>query len=135
MIKKLSNAYAPSAKEEEVRDIIINELSDFYTDIRVDNLGNLIIHKPGKKKCIALTAPMDEVSFLITHVKNENTLIGTSICNVKPKTLQNIIVIDKNRQNYILSNISKLVNIIRALQILNFMVKLYRGKEQNDGRL
>ena len=45
MIKKLSNAYAPSAKEEEVRKIIIKELEDFYTDIKVDSLGNLIIHK------------------------------------------------------------------------------------------
>ena len=117
MIKKLSNSYSPSAKEEEVREIIIKELSDFYSDIRVDDLGNLIIHKPGKKKCIALTSPMDEVSFIITHIKNDKNLIGTSVCDVKSKTLQNITVIDKNRQKYILSKLPN--NIDEYVKISN----------------
>lgn len=118
MIKKLSNVYAPSAKEEEVRKIIIKELSDFYTDIKIDNLGNLIIHKPGKKKKIAITAPMDEVSFVVTHRKDNNNLIATSVCAVKCNTLQNISVVDENKENYILSktpnsssNIEKCRNI------------------------
>lgn len=98
MIRTLSNAYAPSSREEEVRNIIIKELADFYTDIRVDNLGNLIIHKPGKIKSIAITSPMDEVGFLITHVKDEKKVIATSICPVNSLTLHNNIAID-NKNN------------------------------------
>ena len=127
MIKQFSNAYSPSAKEEEVRNIIIKELSDFYTDIRVDDLGNLIIHKPGKEKCIAITAPMDEVSFLITHEKNENIITGTSICNVKSKTLQNIILSDKNKQNYILQKIPNITDNNEIIKNIEFR-KLYNCK-------
>ena len=79
MIKKLSDAYAPSAKEEEARKIIVEELKDFYADIKIDALGNLIIHKPGNYKTIAITAPMDEVSFLVTHNKKESKVIVIDI--------------------------------------------------------
>ena len=102
MIEQLSNLYAPSGREEDVRNRIIEELADFYKDVKVDNLGNLIIHKPGKKKKIAITAPMDEVSFLVTHTKEPDLLIATSICDVKPKTLQNITIKDKNDSLFIM---------------------------------
>ena len=110
MIEKLSNAYAPSAKEEEVRKIIIKDLSDFYTDIKVDNLGNLIIHKPGKMKTIAITAPMDELSFLVTHEKDKNILISTSICGVKSKSLQNSVLIDKDSKKFIVDKVPKITD-------------------------
>ena len=116
MIKNLSDAYAPSAKEEEVRKIIIKELSDFYTDIKVDDLGNLIIHKPGKIKTIAITSPMDEVSFVVTHEKNENIAISTSVRDVKSKTLQNIACVDEFEQKYILSNISNISDNIEKIR-------------------
>ncbi len=116
MIEKLSNAYSPSAKEEEVRDIIIKELSDFYTDIRIDNLGNLIIHKPGKKKTIAITAPMDEVNFVVTHTKNENSVIATSICDVKSNTLQNIVLKNQNGEKFIVEKTAKNTDLIEKIR-------------------
>ncbi len=105
MIKKLSNAYAPSAKEEEIRNIIIKELSDFYADIKTDNLGNLVIHKPGVKKTIAITAPMDEVSFIVTHIKDNKTLVATSVCGVKSNTLPNILVSDQKHRIYVANKV------------------------------
>ncbi len=121
MIKKLSNAYAPSAKEEEVRKIIIKELSDFYTDIKIDNLGNLIIHKPGKKKKIAITAPMDEVSFVVTHKKDDITLVATSVCPVKSNTLQNVSMIDKNKNTFILNKVPNLSANIEKNRNIEFI--------------
>ena len=103
MIKKLSDAYAPSAKEEEARKIIVEELKDFYADIKIDALGNLIIHKPGNYKTIAITAPMDEVSFLVTHNKKESKVILTSICDVKSKTLQNLMLKDEINNLFIIN--------------------------------
>lgn len=104
MIKKFSDAFAPSGREEEVRKIIIDELSDFYDDIRVDNLGNLIIHKPGKTKCIAVTAPMDEVGFIITHNDSSDFAVTSSIGSVKLNALQNIIVNTCDKKYFIASN-------------------------------
>ncbi len=120
MIEKLSNAYAPSAREEEVRNIIIKELADFYTEIRVDNLGNLIIHKPGKLKSIAITASMDEVGFLITHIKDVNNVIATSICNVKSKSLQNITTVDKNKNLFICKKCQNITDNIEKIRNIEF---------------
>ena len=121
MIEKLSNAYAPSAKEEEVRQLIINDLSDFYDEIKIDNLGNLIIHKPGKKKTIAVTAPMDEVSFIVTHNKSDKSAIATSVCSVKSNTLQNILVINENNQKFILNKIEKNVDFVEKIRNIEFL--------------
>lgn len=108
MIEKLSNAYAPSGREEEVRKIIIDELSDFYKEIKVDNLGNLVVHKPGKKKVIAITAPMDEVGFLVTHDENKKIVNTASIGVVNQKALHNIIAKDEFENCYISSNNNKI---------------------------
>ena len=121
MIKELSNAYAPSAREEEVRKIIIKDLSDFYSDIRVDNLGNLIIHKPGKMKSIAVTAPMDEVTFLVTHEKDYKNLITTSVCGVKSIALHNIMTIDENNHKFVLSKISNNTDTVEKIRNIKFL--------------
>lgn len=134
MIKELSNAYAPSAKEEEVRKIIIKDLQDFYPDIWVDSLGNLIIHKPGKKKTIAITAPMDEVSFLVTHEKNENTLISTSVCSVKHNTLQNILTIDKNKNKFILSKVQNNADFVEKIRNIEFLKIDYCKVDKLDNK-
>ncbi len=96
MIKKLSDCYSPSGREEEVRNIIINELNDFYSDIKVDSLGNLIIHKAGKGKKIAITAPMDETGFIITHHNSPDFVVTSSIGTVKSKSLHNILLSDNS---------------------------------------
>ena len=101
MIKKLSVSYAPSGREEEVRNIIINDLKDFYLDIKTDNLGNLIVHKKGKSRTIAITAPMDEVGFLVTHVDDDNILNTASIGTVNSNTLHSILLKDCNGNLYI----------------------------------
>lgn len=101
MIKKLSDCYAPSGKEGEVREAIISELNDFYTDIKIDNLGNLIIHKAGKGKAIAITAPMDETGFIVTHHNSPDFVATSSIGTVKPKTLHNIMLSDNSGNCYI----------------------------------
>lgn len=120
MIKKLSDAYAPSGREEEVRKIIINELSDFYDDIRIDNLGNLIIHKPGKTKCVAVTAPMDEVGFIITHNDSPEFVVTSSIGNVKPNTLHNIVVNTSDNKYFISSTNNDFADDIRKISQFKF---------------
>ena len=120
MIEKLSNIYAPSGMEEEVRKIIIDELSDFYKEINIDNLGNLVVHKPGKKKVVAITAPMDEVGFLVTHDDNTNYINTASIGVVNQKALQNIVVRDKDNNIFISSNINKISEDIAKIRHFEF---------------
>lgn len=125
MIEKLSNAYAPSGREEEVRKIIIDELSDFYKEIIVDNLGNLVVHKPGKKKVIAITAPMDEVGFLITHDDNADFVNTASIGTVNQKALQNIVVRDNDNNIYISSKNNKISEDMARIRHFKFEKTCY----------
>ena len=97
--------YAPSGIEDQVRKTVIKELSAFYPDYNVDNLGNLIVHKPGSKKTIAITAPMDELSFLVINDSDESSVTIDSLSAVKKNVLENISLTDKNDKVYICNNV------------------------------
>lgn len=77
MLKLLAEAFGPSGNEDEVRDIIKAHMHKFCDNIQVDNMGNLICHKVGKKvngKSIILCSHMDEVSFIISHITKDGYL-------------------------------------------------------------
>lgn len=70
LLKKLCLANGVSGDENAVRELILEEIKD-YADCRVDNLGNLLVHKKGKQpaKCrLMIAAHMDEVGLLVTDV-------------------------------------------------------------------
>ena len=74
LLKKLCSANGISGCEKSVREIIIDEIKDFATDITVDNLGNLIVFKKGKnapKKKVLISAHMDEVGFIVTDITSD----------------------------------------------------------------
>lgn len=70
LIKELSLLDGPSGREERVRDFIIERLpSD--CEYHVDNIGNLIVKKQGKKRpknVVMLASHMDEVGMIVTDV-------------------------------------------------------------------
>lgn len=70
LIKELSLLDGPSGREERVRDYIIERLpSD--CEYHVDNIGNLIVKKQGKKRpknVVMLASHMDEVGMIVTDV-------------------------------------------------------------------
>ena len=49
MLKKLCAAFGPSGCEDEVRELIINEITPFCDNVKVDKMGNVIAFKKGKK--------------------------------------------------------------------------------------
>ena len=71
LIKKLVEAYGPSGSENQVRDLIRAEIRNLPDYITVDPLGNLIAvvkkkAKSGKK--VMLSAHMDEIGVMVSHV-------------------------------------------------------------------
>ena len=76
MLKKLTDAFGPSGCEDEVRDIIINEITPFCDSVKVDRMGNVIAFKKGRdssKKFMA-DAHMDEVGLIIKGITEEGYL-------------------------------------------------------------
>ena len=75
-LKNLTQLYGICGNEDNIRKYIIQNIKgkcDYY----VDNLGNIIAFKKGRKtpeKKIMIAAHMDEVGMIITHVNNDGTL-------------------------------------------------------------
>lgn len=76
LLKKLTEANGISGNEKEVRDLIVNEIKDYVDYLKIDKIGNIIVHKKGNKnnKTLMVTAHMDEVGLIIKDI-NENGLI------------------------------------------------------------
>jgi putative aminopeptidase FrvX len=45
---KLTDAFSPSGFEDEVRDIVLSEITPFCDSIKVDKMGNIIAFKKGR---------------------------------------------------------------------------------------
>src|SRR5512142_367765 len=95
LLQKLTEAFGPSGVEEEIRAVIRREVSGLADDVKVDVLGNLIVHKrptvkrrdakPGHK--VMLAAHMDEIGLMVTHVDSKGFARFTSVGGVYPRNL------------------------------------------------
>ncbi len=76
--EKLCSLCAVSGDESAVRDYIIEVLND-KSDVtwQIDPLGNLLIEKKGRSRAprkLMISAHMDEVGLIVTHVNQDGTL-------------------------------------------------------------
>ncbi len=89
MLKILTDLDGVSGNEKAVRDIILNEISPFCTEIKTDNMGNLICFKKGKLggKTALLSAHMDEVGFIISKITEEGFLKFETVGGIETSIL------------------------------------------------
>lgn len=89
LIKKLVETASPSGYESSVRDLIRAELEPFADEIRVDPMGSLIVRKgqagEGGMK-IMLSAHMDEIGVMVTHVDENGFIRFINLGGVSPLT-------------------------------------------------
>ncbi|UCD99874.1 MAG: M42 family peptidase [Chloroflexota bacterium] len=73
LLKELCNACAVSGDEQEVRAIVLEQVSPHADDVRVDALGNVLVTKMGRATSrkkhlrVMLAAHMDEIGFILTN--------------------------------------------------------------------
>lgn len=85
LIQKLVEAFGPSGYESAVRALIQTEIAGLADEVRVDALGNLIVRKGQKSAggmCIMLSAHMDEIGLIVTHVDEQGFARVTNIGGV-----------------------------------------------------
>lgn len=90
LLEKLCNAGGISGDESEVRDIIIDEIKAVADDVKVDNLGNIIAFKKGKKRFgtkLMLSAHMDEVGFIVNYITDEGFLKISAVGGINAGTI------------------------------------------------
>lgn len=84
LLKTLTETFGPSGHEEEVRNVIWKEVKPLADEVRVDALGNLIVHKKAaanskKPKRILLAAHMDEIGVIASHIDGKGFVRFTNI--------------------------------------------------------
>ena len=70
LIRKLTETYGPSGREDQIRAVIKGEIEGLADEVRVDVMGNLIALKRGSGDGlkVMLAAHMDEIGLMVTHV-------------------------------------------------------------------
>jgi endoglucanase len=89
LIKKLVETVGPSGYESKIREVIRGEVEGFADEIQVDAMGNLIIKKGEKKEGglrVMLSAHIDEIGVMVTHVDKNGFARFTTIGGVRPHT-------------------------------------------------
>jgi endoglucanase len=99
-LKTLCALPGVSSREDKVRDYIKAQVSPYADSVRVDAMGNLIVHKkgrvPGRKK-LMLAAHMDEVGLIIHTVTDEGYLKFYTVGGIDRRVLlgKNVLVGEK----------------------------------------
>ena len=89
LIKKLVETVGPSGYESKIREVVRTEVEKFADEISVDAMGNLIVKKGEKKEGglkIMLSAHIDEIGVMVTHVDKNGFARFTTIGGVRPHT-------------------------------------------------
>ena len=87
LLEKLTQTFGPSGYESRIRDLILENIKDYVDEYHIDALGNLIARKGTKKengKRIMISAHMDEIGLMVTHVDCHGFAYVTKIGGVYP---------------------------------------------------
>lgn len=96
LLKKLTQINTPSGNEEDIRDLIKNEISQYVDEVYTDIIGNLIAHKKGAGKKLILAAHMDEIGIVITFIDDKGFLRFSNVGGLSVSELAHRKVIFKN---------------------------------------
>lgn len=89
LIKKLVETVGPSGYESKIREVVRAEVEKYADEISVDAMGNLIVKKGEKKEGglkVMLSAHIDEIGIMVTHVDKNGFARFTTIGGVRPHT-------------------------------------------------
>lgn len=115
--------------EHRIRTFLEGQLRDLVDELSVDPMGNLIAFRKGASdQKVMLTAHMDEISFIVTHIDEEGFLRFIPLGGFDPKTLTAQRVIVHGREDLIGVMGSKPIHLMKpeernkAVQIEDFFI-------------
>lgn len=123
--------------EERIRNFMIESLEGLVDHWEVDPMGNLTAFRKGREsRKLMLTAHLDEISFIITHIDDEGFLRFIPLGGFDPKTLTAQRVIIHGREDILGVMGSKPIHIMKAeernkaVQIEDFFIDTGLSKEK-----
>lgn len=102
LLKKICEIAGAPGFEKRIRDLVIEEVTPLVDDVKIDNMGNVIVLKKGKKrKKVMVAAHMDEIGFIVTHIDDKGFVRFNPLGGFDPKTLTSQRVIIHGKKDLI----------------------------------
>lgn len=119
LLKQLCETHGVSGNEGAVRELIIEHIRPYVTDITVDSMGNLIAYKKGSASTanIMVAAHMDEVGFIVSDITDKGYLKFKTVGGIDPR-----VIVGKK----VLVGAEKVTGII-AYKAIHLQTKAERG--------
>ena len=98
LLKQICEIAGAPGFEKRVRDLVVDLVNPLADEVKVDNLGNVIAVKKGRRnpdgKRVMVAAHLDEIGFIVTHIDECGFLRFHTLGGFDPKTLtaQRVIV-------------------------------------------
>ncbi|MBN7817958.1 M42 family metallopeptidase [Algoriphagus pacificus] len=98
LLKEICEIAGAPGFEKRVRDLVVELVTPLADEVKIDNLGNVIAVKKGKRnpenKRVMVAAHLDEIGFIVTHIDDNGFLRFHTLGGFDPKTLtaQRVIV-------------------------------------------
>lgn len=101
LLRELCETPGPPGHEGPVREVVSRELEPLCDELILDPLGTLVGRKAGPGPRLMLSAHMDEIGFMITHITDEGFLRMLPLGGFDPKTLSAQRVVVHGREDLI----------------------------------
>ena len=118
LVKKLTEAFGPSGREDEIRNLILEEIKDHVDGYKVDKVGNILAWKGQGERKVLLDAHMDEIGVVVTNIDEAGFLRIEPVGGVSPYTIfrkrirfervTGVVGMEGETQDEIEKNLSKL---------------------------
>lgn len=96
LIWTLTGKHGPSGDEGEISSFIREYAATFCDDISVDVMGNIMAHQKGAGKKIMLSAHMDSIGLVVTHIEDDGFLRVGRLGGLDPRDVLNTTFSFKN---------------------------------------
>lgn len=87
LLQSLTAAFGVSGCEDEIRTLILQEVTPLADDVTVDALGNVIAHKQGNGPKLMFSAHMDSIGLMVTHIDEKGYLRFCQVGGLEPAAI------------------------------------------------
>jgi len=137
LLKAICEVPGTSGFEQRVRELVIKEVKPYVDSISIDNMGNVVTVKKGKKnKKVMVAAHMDEIGFIVKHIDDKGFLRFHTLGGFDPKTLTAQRVIVHGKKDLVGVMGSKPIHVMTAeernkvVPIDNYFIDLGMSKKE-----
>lgn len=116
LLKEVCEIAGAPGFEQRIRKLVIKEVKSLVDEVLLDNMGNVttIIKGKDSSKKIMVTAHMDEIGFIVTHIDDNGFVRFHTLGGFDPKTLTAQRVIIHGKKDVIGVMGSKPIHVMTA---------------------